>query len=68
MTTVPRHSVDVTVAWKQIEKLSPQVAFYFDYITQDTSALANVLRRELMLGQYRSVVDPDAEDPDTWGD
>lgn len=44
MTAVPRHSVSIDVAWKQIEKLSPQVAFYFDYITQDTSALANVLR------------------------
>ncbi|WP_033293748.1 immunity 49 family protein [Amycolatopsis jejuensis] len=68
MTTVARHSVDVAVAWKQIEALSPQVGFYLDYLAKDTSALANVLRRELMLGQYRTVVDPDAADPDTWED
>ncbi|WP_312872066.1 immunity 49 family protein [Amycolatopsis dendrobii] len=67
-TAVARRSVGIDVAWKQIEKLSPQVAFYFDYLAQDTSALANVVRRELMLAQYRTVVDPDAEDPDTWGD
>ncbi len=67
-TAVARHSVGVDVAWKQVEKLSPQVAFYFDYLAQDTGVLANIVRRELMLGQYRSVVDPDTEDPDTWGD
>ncbi|WP_409185121.1 immunity 49 family protein [Amycolatopsis sp. VS8301801F10] len=67
-TVVARHPVDADVAWKQIEKLSPQVGFYFDYLAQDTSALANIVRRELMLAQYRSVVDPHAEDPDTWDD
>ncbi|HEY2059209.1 MAG TPA: immunity 49 family protein [Amycolatopsis sp.] len=66
MTTVERHPIDVELAWKQIEALSPQVGFYLDYVEKDTAALANVLRRELMLTQYRSVVDPDAADPDTW--
>ncbi|WP_329067205.1 immunity 49 family protein [Amycolatopsis sp. NBC_01480] len=66
MTTVERHPIDVELAWKQIEALSPQVGFYLDYVEKDTAALANVLRRELMLTQYRSVVDPDSADPDTW--
>jgi hypothetical protein len=68
MTTVARHDVDVHSAWVLIEKLAPKVAFYFDYIEKDAAALNNVLRRELMLGQYRTVVDPDAADPDTWLD
>lgn len=68
MTTVPRHPVDVDAARARIEKLSPQVAFYYDLITQDTAALTNVARRRLTLGQYRSVVDPHGSDPDTWED
>lgn len=41
---------------------------YYNDIEQDTGALSDVARGALMLGQYRTVVDPDAKDPDTWSD
>ena len=39
--------------------------FYLDFVAEDTGALNNVRRRALTLGQYRTVIDPDAADPAT---
>ncbi|GAA4534144.1 immunity 49 family protein [Amycolatopsis samaneae] len=68
MTIVARHSVDTDQARKQITALAPKTGFYLDIVAENTGALSTVWRRALMLGQYRTVVDPGAESPETWED
>jgi len=68
MTTVARHAVDADQAWEQITGLSPQMAYYLDRAGENTGVLSTIRRRALTLGQYRTVVDPAAESPETWED
>ncbi|WAL67851.1 immunity 49 family protein [Amycolatopsis cynarae] len=68
MTTVPRHPTDESTAWEEIEDLSPQVIMYLDHVGKNAAALKNLQQTTLMLTQWRTVVDPAAEQPETWED
>jgi len=68
MTTVPRHPIDESTAWEEIEDLSPDVVTYLDRVGTKPAALKNLQQTTLLLTQWRTVVDPVAEQQETWED
>lgn len=63
MTTVSRHSLMSTSRGTRSRRCHPRVASDLVGVLRNTGAFATVLHRTLT--RYRSVVDPEAADPDT---
>jgi hypothetical protein len=63
-----RNGVSVDQAASQVESIAPEIADLAPHLSKSGTVLSTVSSWALVAAQYRTVLDPTADDPDTWDD